>query len=36
VRIGGERVDDRGLMLDAGTTNVYQVGRRRFAKVSLT
>ncbi len=36
VRIGGERVDDRGLMLGAGTTNVYQVGRRRFAKVSLT
>jgi tyrosyl-tRNA synthetase len=36
VRIDGERVDDRGLMLGAGTTNVYQVGRRRFARVSLT
>jgi tyrosyl-tRNA synthetase len=36
VRIDGERVDDRGLVLGAGTTNVYQVGRRRFAKVSLT
>jgi tyrosyl-tRNA synthetase len=36
VRIDGERVDDRGLTLGAGTTNVYQVGRRRFARVSLT
>lgn len=36
VRIDGERVEDRSLNLDAGTTNVYQVGRRRFARVSLT
>lgn len=35
VRIDGERVDDRSLNIDAGTTNVYQVGRRRFARVSL-
>jgi len=36
VRIDGERVDDRALTIDAGSTNVYQVGRRRFARVSLT
>lgn len=36
VRIDGERVEDRGLTIDAGSTNVYQVGRRRFARVSLT
>jgi tyrosyl-tRNA synthetase len=35
VRIDGERVEDRSLTLDAGSTNVYQVGRRRFARVSL-
>jgi tyrosyl-tRNA synthetase len=36
VRIDGERVEDRGLTINAGSTNVYQVGRRRFARVSLT
>jgi tyrosyl-tRNA synthetase len=36
VRIDGERVEDRSLTIDAGSTNVYQVGRRRFARVSLT
>ena len=35
VRIDGERVEDRALTIDAGSTNVYQVGRRRFARVSL-
>ena len=36
VRIDGQRIDDRSLAIDAGTTNVYQVGKRRFARVSLT
>jgi tyrosyl-tRNA synthetase len=36
VRIDGERVEDRALTIDAGSTNVYQVGRRRFARVSLS
>ena len=36
VKIDGERVEDRSLAIDAGTTNVYQVGKRRFARVSLT
>ncbi len=35
VRIDGERVDDRSLCIEAGSTNVYQVGRRKFARVSL-
>jgi len=35
VRIDGERVEDRSLTIDAGSTNVYQVGRRRFARVSI-
>ena len=36
VRIDGVRVDDRSLEIDAGTTAVYQVGKRRFARVSVT
>lgn len=35
VRIDGERVEDRGLAIEAGTTHVYQVGKRKFARVSL-
>ena len=35
VKIDGERVEDRALELDAGSTNVYQVGKRKFARVSL-
>ena len=36
VKIDGERIEDRGLEIPAGTTHVYQVGRRRFARVSVT
>ena len=36
VRIDGQRVEDRGLELEAGSRSVYQVGKRRFARVSLT
>jgi tyrosyl-tRNA synthetase len=36
VRIDGERIEDRSLQIDAGTTHVFQVGRRRFARISLT
>ena len=35
VRIDGERVADRGLEIEAGTTHVYQVGKRKFARVQL-
>ena len=36
VRIDGARIDDRSLSLTAGSTAVYQVGKRKFARVSLT
>ena len=36
VRIDGERIEDRGLMLKAASTHVYQVGKRKFARVTLT
>lgn len=35
VKINGERVEDRGLVCEPGSTNVYQVGKRRFARVTL-
>jgi tyrosyl-tRNA synthetase len=36
VRIDGERVGDKSLKLDPGRTVVLQVGKRKFAKVTLT
>jgi tyrosyl-tRNA synthetase len=36
VRIDGVRIDDRGLSIAAGSTAVYQVGKRKFSRVSLT
>lgn len=36
VRIDGERVEDRGLEIAAGTCHVYQVGKRKFARVTVT
>ena len=35
VRIDGERVEDRGLTLKSGSTHVFQVGKRRFARVTV-
>ena len=35
VRIDGERVEDPHLEVSAGTTHVYQVGKRKFARVSV-
>jgi len=35
VRIDGERVSDRALVLNAGADHVLQVGSRRFARVKL-
>ncbi len=35
VRIDGERVEDPKLQVAAGTCHVYQVGKRRFARVSV-
>lgn len=36
VKIDGQKVEDRSLELGSGTTHVYQVGKRKFAKVTLT
>jgi len=36
VKIDGERIEDTALQIDAGSTNVYQVGKHRFSRVSLT
>ena len=35
VRVDGQRVDDRGLHVAPGTSGVFQVGKRRFARVTL-
>ena len=35
VKIDGERVDSRDLLIAAGANHVYQVGKRKFAKVQL-
>lgn len=35
VKIDGEKVTDKGLDVEAGTVDIYQVGKRRFAKVTL-
>jgi tyrosyl-tRNA synthetase len=35
VRIDGEKVSDKGLVFAAGSTIVLQVGKRKFARVSL-
>ena len=35
VRIDGERVADRDMTVQAGCTHVFQIGKRRFAKITL-
>jgi tyrosyl-tRNA synthetase len=35
VRVNGERVEDSGLALAAGATHVVQVGKRRFARITV-
>ncbi|MBT8444629.1 MAG: tyrosine--tRNA ligase [Gammaproteobacteria bacterium] len=35
VRIDGERIEDQDLEIEAGTTHVYQVGKHKFARVSV-
>ncbi len=34
-KIDSEKVTERGLMIKAGTTAVYQVGKRKFARISV-
>lgn len=35
VKIDGEKIEDQKLQIQAGTQHVYQVGKRKFAKVSV-
>ncbi|MEN8171105.1 MAG: tyrosine--tRNA ligase [Pseudomonadota bacterium] len=35
VRIDGERIGDKKLEITVGSTHIYQVGKRRFARVTL-
>jgi tyrosyl-tRNA synthetase len=35
VRIDGDRVDDRDCVVQSGSTHVFQVGKRKFARVTL-
>jgi len=35
VKIDGERIEHKGLNISAGETHIFQVGKRRFAKVIL-
>jgi len=35
VRIDGERIEDRTLEIAAGSTHIYQVGKRKFARVTV-
>ncbi len=35
VRIDGERVEDKNLKIQKGQTHIFQVGKRRFAKVAV-
>jgi len=36
VRVDGQRLEDNATEMAIGTTHVYQVGKRRFARVSVT
>ncbi len=36
VKIDGEKVTDKGLEIPAGETHVFQVGKRKFARVTLS
>jgi tyrosyl-tRNA synthetase len=36
VRVDGERIEDRAVAMPAGSEHVYQVGKRRVARVRLT
>jgi len=35
VKIDGEKVSDGKLVIEAGSTNIYQVGKRRFVRVTV-
>jgi len=36
VRIDGERVDDRNRQIERGSVHIFRVGKRRYARVTVT
>ena len=36
VRVDGERIEDKGMTFKSGSSHVFQVGKRRFARVTIT
>ena len=36
VKIDGAKVEDRSLLINKGTIAIFQVGKRKFAKISVT
>jgi tyrosyl-tRNA synthetase len=36
VRVDGQRIEDRTLAIQSGTTRVYQVGKRRFSRITVS
>ena len=35
VKIDGQKIKDRNTIIKGGSTHIYQVGKRRFAKINL-
>ena len=35
VKMNGEKISDRGLVIEAGTAHIFQVGKRKFARVTV-
>jgi tyrosyl-tRNA synthetase len=35
VKINGDKVEDKQLIIKAGSHQVYQVGKRKFAKIEI-
>ena len=35
VKIDGQKIEDRNTIIKGGSTHIYQVGKRRFAKINL-
>ncbi len=36
VKIDGSKIENKGLMISIGSTHIYQVGKRRFSKVTVS
>jgi tyrosyl-tRNA synthetase len=36
VKIDGDKMEDKSLVISAGEVHIYQVGKRKYAKISTT